>query len=159
MGPFGHGPGSVIVEQPVEQGPQKRPGRTPRKPRRTLDNQLIDDMIMIASQPGEGRPPTPSRRIGVVKLLDPFERLEQSADGLALYADTASVNDAQSRKPHTMRFQQVFFGDRLYISRWDRMQIESIGDWNQNWFVHKYTRPGRVRPGPALIQRALIQRT
>jgi len=55
-------------------------------------------------------------------------------DNFSLHAATFSVNYAHDRKAFPVRFAQVFFDDRLNLTRRNRVQIEDIRDFDLDRF-------------------------
>jgi len=53
-------------------------------------------------------------------------------DHLSLYAHSFAVNDSYAAKTCPMRLMQVLLNNPLYVTRWDRMKIEDVGNRDLN---------------------------
>jgi hypothetical protein len=80
----------------------------------------------------DGGAPTAGLRGRIPEIGHEFRPREHGAHHLALHADAAPVNNAESPEAGLVRFQQVLLYDALDIARGHAVKVESIADGNPN---------------------------
>src|SRR5207244_10049216 len=60
---------------------------------------------------------------------------QDSAHGLALYADAAAVDNPERLESRVARLFEVGFHDLLYVARGDGVEVEDVGDGNADRLI------------------------